>query len=985
MIKSVSHTINEKHPLILNRLVKLNHLLQIVAVSLIAYMMFDEFNLANPLRFSILMFTQIFLIYLTFWHKWTNTNILMFFIISASCLTAISAVIPELRFEGLFYINLAVQAIILSNEKQWNLIYLLVAFLLTGISLTAELIGWTSDGSFNFVVNRFIVVIFFICDLCFKLYITISSNYLRLQNLIDRNIVNEQYANLFNNSFDPIFLVDSKENRIIECNNSVSKLLGVPNQEIKGKSINEYLALQNLSNEKLIKELEVKSANNDVETTQDIFHGNCVFNHVDSSIRHCLVQVVPLENQEGFVYLVCVDRTEEIEAKQQLEQANQNHRNIFDNNLLGVNSLDAQSIFTQTNHSFCEMLGYGKEALIGKSIIGFVHEDSISEITELFQLLKQGEIHSFIQEIKFNRADNNVLQTLISVRGVYEEEVLTQAICTVQDISQRKEVEQSLIQSESKYRKIFNNSLSGLAIVSNWIFLDINKSLAKILEVDISEIIGKNLLDYVHPDDLEYAKKEGRSLADYPDGQKQIMLKIVVGDKIKRMLISMTENESPYGDYKSIGILNFSDLTELLEMQTKLNERQAIYEALVNSSFTGIDVCEYVYNEETRKSEVKLIFRNKLLSYYLSDLDNENEFISFESLRKITPDRSLDGQTSSKAYNQIVKELINNKKVNFDWSFKCDDGIHDFNVYIRLTQVDGKSLVIRNFLDITEKRKKDKIILNQLYDINKKKDKLEKYIESNLQLENFAYIASHDLKAPLRTVSSFAYLLKKSSYEELNDKGKKYLDIIISSSASMQVLIHDLLQFARINQDKLTIKNIDVRKFFNRCIENINQDIIDSKGKIEFLNIPNTIAADEVKLAQLFQNLIRNGLKFKRSGIDPVIKLNCQEEPSEWIFTVSDNGIGIHDDNREKIFGIFSKLHSEDEFEGTGLGLTISKKIVEKHGGKIWLKSKVNEGTTFYFSIPKPTANNGDMQQFQQSLQDASDSTVSTSMSMPNV
>ncbi len=950
------------------RLFRLNCLFGAIYIALICYFMSDTLSLDRPLRcIPVLILTGV-VIYLSFRKNWNDNDHATAFTMATISLVIVSVAIPELRFEGIFFINIALIAIALSFNTANNILYLCIAAVLTVLSFIVDFIQLRQLGMPNSLLSNFSILVFGIFDLCFKMYIVIRTNQIRLQNLLQRSIVNEQYANLFGNSFDPILLYDSKKRRIVEVNNSVSKLLGLPNQELIGKELIDFLLEDNDSNLVLLNQLDAKVAENNSDK-QEIFTCNCVFKNKDNSLRQCIVQVVPIEKKEGFFYIICVDRTEEIEAKEQLEQASQDYRNIFDNNLLGVNSLDGESSIIKTNHSFCEMLGFTKQDLIGKSIIDFVHEDSITEITELLKLLKNGEIQSFIQEIKFSRADENVLQTLISVRGVYQEKILTQSICTVQDISQRKEIEYSLTQSESKYREIFDNSLSGIAIVSQWRFLDVNKSLANILELDESEIVGKSLSNFLHTDDLEHALNEAKSLSNGKVAQKQIMLKAIAGGRLKRLLVSMTKIDGQFDDNEPIGILNIIDLTELLEMQTQLNERQAIYEALVDSSFTGIDVCEYVHNEETKQGDVKLIFRNKLLSYYLSDPVNKNEYITYESLRKITPDKFYERQSASATFNRLAKELLETKKINVDWSFKCEDGIHDFNVYVRLVQVDGKSLIIRNFLDITEKRKKDKIILNQLYDINKKKNELEKYIESNLQLENFAYIASHDLKAPLRTVSSFAYLLKKTSYEGLNEKGRKYLDIIISSSSSMQVLIHDLLQFARINQDKLTIKRIGLKKFLDHCIENLYQDIADCNGKVEFLNIPPVIIADEVKLMQMFQNLIRNGLKFRRAGVNPIIKINCEENPEEWIFSVRDNGIGIHEENRERIFGIFNKLHSEDEFEGTGLGLTICKKIIEKHGGKIWLESTVNKGTTFYFSINKQDVQRVDANQLAQEIE----------------
>lgn len=385
----------------------------------------------------------------------------------------------------------------------------------------------------------------------------------------------------------------------------------------------------------------------------------------------------------------------------------------------------------------------------------------------------------------------------------------------------------------------------------------------------------------------------------------------------------------------------------------QLNERQAIYEALIDSSFTGIDVIE-LQGDPKDIDKGKLIVRNKLMSSYFSNTEGPDKiFVTLDKLMNITPSNLSSGKSAISAYRDLFEELTKTNRADAEWSLIINNKISDFNVYHQVVNVNGKQLLIRNFLDITERKKKDQIILNQLFELNKKNKELEVYIESNLQLENFAYIASHDLKAPLRTVSSFAYLMKKNSYDTMSPKDKKYLDIIIASSGNMQILIHDLLQFARINSQKVNIKTIEFESFLKRCIQDIYQDIVDTKGVVNYSDLPRTISGDEIKMRQLFQNLIRNGLKFHRKDIPPIITITCEEREKEFKFSIKDNGIGIEDDKQDKIFGIFNKLHSSDQFEGTGLGLTISKKIVEQHNGSIWLESEFGQGTTFHFTILK--------------------------------
>ena len=760
-------------------------------------------------------------------------------------------------------------------------------------------------------------------------------------------------------------MVDYNQQKIIDVNGSGTQLFGYSKEELKKKSTDELLLGDFETNNELIEELKSSSRQFDSGYLGRKINSETIYKHKDGSIKYCQSHVVPVHGKPGLAYLINYDRTEELKIKRQLKKSNLDYRNIFDNNLLGVNSLDRQFSIIKTNQSFCEMLGISQLHLVGKNLLEFIDKDSLEAITGSLDLLTEGKIDSFTQEVNFNREGGQLLQTLLSVKGIYEVGELVQSICTVQDISQRK-------QSQNKYRRIFDNSLSGLAVVRDGIIQEGNEAISKILNTSKNELNGINLYTLIHPEDLQNLNEDIESLVKNRDSLNQLIIRIIVDDAIKTVLIKIALDTNLQDKNREGSVISFIDLTEFMDMQTQLNERQAIYEAVIDNSFTGIDICEFSFDEENN-GNVKVLVRNKLMSTYFKDDDNNKPYVTLESLLAITPQRLSSGEDPSELYIRKVTELIETKKMIFEWSFLFDGEIRDFDVYIRLVNVNGKWMIIRNLLEISERKQKDQIILNQLYENNRKKDELEKYIESNLQLENFAYIASHDLKAPLRTVSSFSFLLKKVAYEELSPKGQRYLDIIISSSSKMQVLIHDLLQFARINSQKISLKKFDVEPFLTHCIDDLHQDIVDSKGNVQFFNMPHSIIGDEIKLNQLFQNLIRNGLKFSREGIPPLITINCHSEINKWLFTITDNGIGVHDEDKDKIFGIFNKLHSNDDFEGTGLGLTICQKIVEQHNGSIWLESTFGQGSIFSFTIPKEFYEHSETKNVQTPLLQVSD------------
>lgn len=228
---------------------------------------------------------------------------------------------------------------------------------------------------------------------------------------------------------------------------------------------------------------------------------------------------------------------------------------------------------------------------------------------------------------------------------------------------------------------------------------------------------------------------------------------------------------------------------------------------------------------------------------------------------------------------------------------------------------------------------------------------LEKYIESNIQLEQFAHIASHDLKSPLRTVGSFSSLLKRRAKDKLNENELEYLDMISNAAKLMWNLVDDLMTYSQVNSLQMNLTSNDANHLMEEVLTNLDFSIKEKNAKINVANLPNEIMVDETKVRQVFQNLIANSLKFMPTGKTPEININCIPENGFWKFSIQDNGIGIPDEYREKIFKPYKQLHTKDKFEGTGMGLAICKKIVEKHGGDISFESEEGKGTTFYFTI----------------------------------
>ncbi len=226
---------------------------------------------------------------------------------------------------------------------------------------------------------------------------------------------------------------------------------------------------------------------------------------------------------------------------------------------------------------------------------------------------------------------------------------------------------------------------------------------------------------------------------------------------------------------------------------------------------------------------------------------------------------------------------------------------------------------------------------------------------SNTDLQQFASIASHDLFEPLRMVTSYLQLLSHRCRGQLDHQANEFISLAIDGARRMHALIHDLLEYSRVESRGRSFEPTDLQEVLNAALANLKVAIEESGAKVTSHNLPR-LNADSVQLTQLFQNLIGNAIKFRRAEL-PVVQISAEPHESEWRFCVRDNGIGIDPKYFERIFLVFQRLHTRQEYPGTGMGLAICKKIVERHGGRIWVESVPGQGTKFWFTLPeKPGA-----------------------------
>ena len=361
-----------------------------------------------------------------------------------------------------------------------------------------------------------------------------------------------------------------------------------------------------------------------------------------------------------------------------------------------------------------------------------------------------------------------------------------------------------------------------------------------------------------------------------------------------------------------VGVTN--DITEERILLTALRESEARYRTLAEQVADGI----FVANPQGR-----YIDSNEAAAAMLG-------YSRDELLTLTIPDVLAPGE--AERLPQEFKRFVGGKIAQSDWRFRRKDGSQFIGDLIGRQLADGRiQAVVR---DVTERRQIE--------------DELRR---ANGDLEQFAYSASHDLQEPLRNVSIYSELLDKRYGSRLDGEAFEFLGHLRNGALRMQTLIHDLLAYTQVTATDIANAEDDSQEAFNVALANLSATILSSQARVTHDPLP-SLAAQSLHLQQLFQNLVGNAIKYRRPNEPPQVHVKAERQNGSWLFSVRDNGLGIDPEYRERIFGLFKRLHTGDEYSGTGLGLAICQKIVERYHGNIWVESELGKGSTFYFTLP---------------------------------
>ena len=493
----------------------------------------------------------------------------------------------------------------------------------------------------------------------------------------------------------------------------------------------------------------------------------------------------------------------------------------------------------------------------------------------------------------------------------------------LRDVTYRREMEMKLRKSEEKYSTLVELSADGILLLQDMRFIFANQRVTEISGYEKADLETLNFMKLIPKEQRKILFQ--RFLDSLSGKEVPSIYELKIRKKSgKYIWVEANANRIEYNG-KPADLLFIRDITERKKIEDALRESEKRYSTIVEESNDAIVIFK----------GLKVVFANKKASE-LSGYPLEAVGSNAARFVKIEPERLknlLDNYRRKMAGEEDVPTLT---EINIR---RKDGQIVPAEASSARIEYQGGPAEVIFIRDITERKQAEAKLNELLGDLER----------SNEELEQFAYVASHDLQEPLRMVSSYVQLLSKRYKGKLDSDADEFIYYAVDGAKRMQEMIKSLLTYSRVGTHGKSLEPVDCEAVLDQALENLAIAIEESGAVITRDPMPDVVA-DDVQLVQLFQNLIGNGIKYHGEK-SPCIHVSAKKENDEWVFSVKDNGIGIDPEYKDQIFKIFQRLHDK-EYSGTGIGLSVCKKIVERHGGKIWVESEPGVASTFYFTIP---------------------------------
>jgi len=650
--------------------------------------------------------------------------------------------------------------------------------------------------------------------------------------------------------------------------------------------------------------------------------------------------VIHRSGKDALIGAIGLDITQRMKYRDELKKSEQKFRKLYNNTSTGIAFVSLDALIGELNMAFGSMLGLGAEEMRGKPMWNFIHLSR--EAKWLREQMHQRAIDHHRMEMQFVHRDQQGIYGLMEINLIRDKRHLpSYYIIQVIDITERK-IAQLRNQESNRQLQTLIGNLPGMAYRclnrEDWYMIFMSQGCQRITGYTPESFIDNKHISYgdiIHPDDKERVWA-GVQQAVEGGSPFEMEYRILALSGEIRWVWERGQSVGPDKQGRDLLEGFIMDVTARTMAQQALRESEERYKNLFETTGTATIVYDdkKVIRMCNRKfEELYGLPRSKII-----DRMRWTAFVHPDDLTRMEEYHRLRGMGSDKP------------PVEYDFKF-VDAREQIRTVHHVVKFLEGSRRRIASFADVTPLKEAEEHLANWNRELEKKvSQRTAQLEETNKELESFSYSVSHDLKAPLRAIEGFSKILMREYTEVLDDAGKRYLDMTRQNASKMNQLISDLLSFSRLGRKALQIKRIDLNALVYDVYREQKQMLHERPCRFDCHDLP-TVMADRAMMKIVFSNLLSNALKFSHPDRMPEVAVGSYQQDGHTIFFVRDNGVGFDMKYSGKLFDAFQRLHREERYSGSGIGLSLVQRVIHKHGGRIWAESRIGEQTTFYFYL----------------------------------